>query len=106
MVRRALRLSAKDIEGVLSKGRSYQGALVRGKALPRPTATSSRFAVIVSKKTAKMAVERNLLRRQVFSILASESSPRIPSDVVLFVGAKADFSKLQTAVHEVLSRLQ
>ncbi len=106
MTRKALRLSAADVERVLTKGRGYQGSLIRSKVLPRATARVSRFSVVVSKKTAKTAVERNLLRRRVFEILSKEKGPAIPSDVVLFVGSKASFGQLRAGVHEALSRLQ
>lgn len=83
MLPRSRRLSAKDVERLMEKGRpSSMGALrlkYAPSALPR-----SRFAFIVSKKVARDAVTRNRLRR--WGASAARALPqRAPIDAAISI---------------------
>lgn len=64
-------------------------------------------SVVVSKKVAKTAIKRNLLRRRVYSIIQKEGS-KIPKGLNLIVYAKSgstelSFTELKQAITELLS---
>ncbi len=78
-------MSAADVRQVIKTGKSVRGAGISAKY---ETAASPQIAVVVSKKVAKGAVERNRLRRLVYRSLPS---PLPLSRVVFFVqSAKFD----------------
>lgn len=90
------RLTAAQVRQVIKTGRPARGAGVSVKYEPseRPQA-----AVVVSKKVAKSAVERNRLRRMVYRSLPS---PLPRARMVLFVqSAKLD----PEAITQVCSQL-
>lgn len=91
MLPKSLRLSAAEVRQVIKTGRSARGAGVSAKyeAAPAP-----KVAVVISKKVAPGAVERNRLRRLVYRSLPS-SLPR--ARMVLFVqSAKIDSDAVTT----------
>jgi ribonuclease P protein component len=67
MLPKSKRLSTKAFTGIIEKGHSFQGPflIVRVVASDKP----SSFAVSVPKKVAKLAVDRNKIRRQIYSII-------------------------------------
>ncbi len=58
----------KDFENIFEKGRTQSSGLFRIRFV-KNTLQYSRFAVVVSNKTAKLAVTRNRIRRQIREIL-------------------------------------
>lgn len=66
MLAKKQRLSRREFDHLLKKGRRIHGTHL--SLLYYPT-QSSKYAVVVSKKTAKRANARNLLRRRVYAIL-------------------------------------
>jgi ribonuclease P protein component len=82
MLPKRLRLSAAEVKEVLAKGKStrvgpYAGKLLAGRA---PLGV----AVIVSKKTARKATDRNTLRRKAYRDLEKLQLPQSGS-LALFV---------------------
>jgi len=57
----------------------------------------SRFGVVISKKVAPKATERNRIKRQIFSLLAPyAASPENPRDVLIIVQKDAMIDELRT----------
>jgi ribonuclease P protein component len=102
------RLRSSDVERVLKAGVSLFFGSLRGKALVRKDASlHSRFAVVVSKKVAGTAVERNRLRRVAFSLLGEAAPLKQPHDLVLMVGKKyLDRTSLEADLHGILGKLR
>ena len=74
------RLSVKDIAS-LSQGRSVFGSLVSLRFLP---AKEAKYSVSVSKKVAKRAVDRNRIKRRVYSaVRKAKGASSIPYSVML-----------------------
>ncbi|MBP7770514.1 MAG: ribonuclease P protein component [Candidatus Pacebacteria bacterium] len=91
MLPKRSRLSAADVRQVIKAGRSARGAGISAKYEP---ASSPQVAVVISKKVAHGAVERNRLRRLVYRSLPA-TLPR--ARVVLFVqSAKLDPEAITT----------
>ncbi len=66
-----------------------------------------RLAVIVSKKTAKRATARNLLRRRLKEIVRKRSSQLIGWDIILIARpeiAKKDFGQLTESLEKTLTK--
>jgi RNase P protein component len=90
MLAKKARLTSREVEEVLTKGRSLavspkkgQKTLISLKFL----ATPGRFqaAAIAPKSVAKSAVVRNSLRRAVYRAVASLPAPKISGKAVFFV---------------------
>lgn len=79
MLAKRARLGAKEVREVIKTGRS---ARVVGLSAKYEASTTPQMAVVISKKVAKGAVERNRLRRMVYRNLPSPL-PRVR--MVLFV---------------------
>jgi ribonuclease P protein component len=79
MLPKRSRLSAAEVRQVMKTGRSARGAGISAKFEAAP---SPQVAVVISKKVAPGAVERNRLRRLVYRSL---SAPLPSARVVLFV---------------------
>jgi ribonuclease P protein component len=94
---------SKDCFGeILSKGRIFYAAYFMMRSLP---AKKTLFAVSVSKKVAKNAVDRNRIRRRVYSLLGEVSlktelrsenviSAKIGANKISFELQKEDILKL------------
>lgn len=68
MLPKKRRLSAVEVHEVIARGTSSRASALSLKYLPG--ASPLRAAVVISKKVAKQAVERNRLRRAVYRALA------------------------------------
>ena len=79
MLPKRSRLSAAEVRQVIKTGRSARGAGISAKY---EAASFPKAAVVISKKVAHGAVERNRLRRLVYR---SIPSPLPPARMVLFV---------------------
>lgn len=51
------------------QGRRLVGSLVNLEVFPNPEVSKATFAVVVSKKTAKLAVDRNKIKRQINEVI-------------------------------------
>ena len=63
------RVTTKDFRGVLKAGRVYHSPHFYLRSIPSGTDTQGQFSVVVSKKVAPGAVERNVLRRKLYGML-------------------------------------
>lgn len=84
MLPKRRRLTAAEVREVIARGRGRRGTALSVKILE--TNTPLRCAVVVSKKVARGAVERNRLRRAVYRALESVPLPKT-GRAVLFVQA-------------------
>ena len=92
------RLSIPLLKTVMDKGRLVHSSLFSVKILK--TAHSSRFSVVVSKKIAKSAVDRNKTRRRTFAALSTLYGRITPGTHAVFM-VKAPLLKasLQEITH-------
>lgn len=68
MLKRINRIfSRKEFERIKTEGALWRGRLVSGLVLMNTEGEGKRFGVIISKKISKRAVDRNKIRRLVYS---------------------------------------
>jgi ribonuclease P protein component len=91
MLPKSKRLSTKAFTEIIEKGQSFHGPFL----IVRVTAsdTQSSFAVSVPKKVAKLAVDRNKLRRQIYSVISTLEDKIVKQGKVVII-AKAGLEKL------------
>ena len=83
MLSRSRRIAQNSFRS-LSRGRSFSADLASIRVSPLPLKESpARFAVVVSKKVAKTAVERNRLRRKVYGVLKQLAPLTMPGVAVI-----------------------
>lgn len=95
----------KDFDAVYTKGRRISGPLFNLKAVPNGQSIS-RVAFVISKKTAKKAVDRNLLRRRLKAIWQGQDFEG-GFDIVVQVKApalEADYQELEKDFIKLLKR--
>jgi len=101
--------NSRQIKGVLQKGVARSGSFFRVKALKNPRLlSSSRLAVIVSKKISGKAVVRNLIKRRCKAVFGEELKKIAGYDVVVFPNKAtetADFEKLSEDAKQCLKSL-
>ena len=104
MFARAQRLGkSSDVQRTLQKGRRASAGPVRCSLVSRPK--SFRVTVIISKKTAKLAVTRNLVKRRVRSALRDLSLPEGDLIISLFTGSPTlSYLELHQALATCLAR--
>ncbi|HUD02875.1 MAG TPA: ribonuclease P protein component [Candidatus Paceibacterota bacterium] len=73
MLKKRLRLRAKEVEEVLKSGRSARSAHMQAKWVVAPEPLRS--AAVVAKSVARKANVRNALRRSIYRVLASVGAP-------------------------------
>lgn len=90
MLPKRARLTSSEVDEVLTKGISIyaplpkgQKGLISAKFLAIPGSFKS--AAVAPKSLAKSAVERNRLRRAVYSAISSLPTPKKPGHMVFFV---------------------
>lgn len=94
----------KDFDLVFQEGRFFQNDFLAVKFRPNQQAFP-RFAVVISAKTAKGAVTRNRLRRQLNEIIRTEVKGKLAGvDVVLIVKPKL-IGKRYQKVREIFGAL-
>ena len=92
MLNKKNRISNRQlIEKLFKKGRFYKNNYFLFRFLPS-IEPISKFAVIVSKKVAPKAVDRNHLRRQI-SEAVKDNIPLLKKDVVCLITAKTNVNK-------------
>ncbi len=87
MLPKSKRLSTKAFKQVIEKGQSFHGPFLIVRAIQ--TTLPTHISVSVPKKVAKLATERNLLRRRVYSIV-SKMSIKQGFDVVIILKPGVD----------------
>lgn len=84
---------------IYKNGQTVRNGALTLRYLKNPRRSTSRFAVVVSKKTLKSAVGRNRIRRRVYEIVRRELPQLKPRhDIVVLVFS----SELRTSNHDEL----
>lgn len=105
MLSRSRRLSGNQVKTLPSaKTKVFRVPLFMIRVLDRKDASPARFAVIVSKKVAKGAVVRNLLRRRLYSVVMKSSLP-VGADYIVSVQQKATFAQYQEGINTIIKQL-
>jgi ribonuclease P protein component len=81
------RLTSKEVDTVLSRGKSLRAGVLSAKILL--TTTPFKAAVVVSKRLSRNAVRRNQLRRAAYAALRRASLPPT-GHAILFVQSIPD----------------
>lgn len=109
MLPRINRLTKKnDFDAVFEKGKGMKKDFLAFR-LMKNTLRYSRFGFIVSKKVSLKAVDRNLIKRRLRSIISKRIDDiKTPADVIIVVLPAAQnktFDALEKAVNEVINSL-
>ena len=103
MLPKSKRLTTKTVASVMGKGQSTHSPFFVARLVP--TQEASRFSVSVPKKVAKTAVQRNKIRRQVFSALKevqTETKSGFDGVVVVKVGIeKLPFTEIVSEIRKI-----
>ena len=106
MLSKSERLTKNQVEAVLAAGRRHSSQYFFATVL---AASTPAFAIVVSKKTADTAVERNKLRRRTYSairevkkiVLARPNGKVLPFHVVVVVKREAKPAKLADLIEDI-----
>ncbi|MDQ5893033.1 MAG: Ribonuclease protein component [Patescibacteria group bacterium] len=102
MLPKTKRLTTKSVDLVMEKGRMTHSPLFVIRSIS--TQETSRFSVSVPKKVAKTAVERNKIRRQVYSgIKKIEHSIKSGLSGMIVVKAGAQKLSFESLISEIKS---
>ena len=101
------RLTSAEVPLILKVGKGASFGPIRVKYTYRTGRVStSRFAVVVSKKVLKKAVDRNRVRRRVYSAVSAATFPRPVDAVVLLSSGALSGDELRLNVRGALSKVQ
>ena len=96
------------IQTVLGKsGATSKNSLFTVKVFPN-TLPHCRFGVIISKKVAALATERNCLRRTIFSACEGFLKNKGSKDILIIAApfaAKAEAEDLKMQIHKILAHI-
>jgi ribonuclease P protein component len=101
MLPKSKRLRTEAFNEIIKKGHSFHGPFLIVRAAQKEGST--RCAVSVPKKVAKLAVNRNKIRRQVYSIVEKlDVKPSFEIIIIMKIGSeKLNFLKLKDEVKEI-----
>jgi len=103
------RIERKEFNQIITQGKRYNSqsfTLYLSKIEPREASFPSKFSFSVSKKVAKLAVNRNKLRRRGYSIIGRKLEVIKPGFFMFFLykkGFEKDYSLLEKEVMGLLS---
>ncbi len=107
MLPKSKRLSTKAFSEVIKKGQSFHSPFFIIRL--SKTDKTSLFAVSVPKKVAKLAVSRNRIRRQVYSILSSLKLRMKPESSIIIImktgSDKLSFKDLGAEIEKIFVKL-
>jgi ribonuclease P protein component len=99
MLPKRSRLTAREVEKVLTEGRIFRAPTLHMKYLAMPG--SLRASAVVSKSTAKLAVKRNAARRALYLALSALPPPQKGGWAVFFVRRLPPSSMQSTFMSEL-----
>lgn len=102
MIPKKNRIKREDFEEITKKGGFLSSSLFSIRFLKNPEKIR-RISVVVSKKVAKTAVKRNLLRRRVYEVI--QKMPESPYFSIIFAkkgSEKASFREIATEITKLL----
>ncbi len=106
MLKKSHRLNRVEFAHLLTYGRRVSGT---GFSLLYTTGNKeAKFSVVVGKKTAKKAVERNRLRRRVYAVCKEYEQQHENPHVAIFVYKNVKemtYSELQNTLHSLFKRM-
>lgn len=82
MLPKSKRLTTEEFKKVIEKGQSFHSPFLIARLANSPK--QSRFSVSVPKKVCKNAVDRNKIRRRIYSIISGIDT-KLGSNVVMIV---------------------
>lgn len=101
------RLTSAEVPLVLKVGHGASFGPIRVKYTRREgKATTSRFAVVISKKVLKSAVDRNLARRRIYEVVRGVRTPYPIDAAILLSSGTLSFAELKENVREALSKVR
>lgn len=107
MILKSNRLSSRDFELVMKKGRIFNSALFSLKTLKNKDFLGIKASVVVSKKVAKTAVLRNKIRRRVYSVVGKElKNSKNPYFLIFFAKKGAEKASFNDQKLEILNLLE
>lgn len=100
------RINRRFFNEVFSRGQFFGGDQLSGKIFNLKTNLPTRFAVVTQKKYLKRAVDRNRLRRRIYSAI-TPLLPQIKPGFAIIIFAKpnllsADFKNIQIMLTSLL----
>ncbi|MFZ2038900.1 MAG: ribonuclease P protein component [Minisyncoccia bacterium] len=106
MLPRKLKIPKSLIPNVLKKGKNCPSPSLLTKILPISESKDSKFLVIISKKVAKKAVDRNHIKRLVYEAVQFYLKNIKPGFLILFTpqkdSVKTNLEGFKTEIKEVL----
>jgi len=107
MLKKTQRISTNHISWLLKKGFRFNNDFFSVK-FQLNKGPANRYSVVISKKIAALAVERNLLRRQLYEILRKLPAPQTTGDYMLIVKPylkTLSFEKKEAAILQTLQQI-
>lgn len=90
MLRQSYRLTGDQVRKViLGSSRVFHTAFFTIKLQEQENLEKSRFSVVIAKKQVKLAVDRNHIRRQIYSLIRTYKTR--PGNYILFLKKKGQF---------------
>lgn len=106
MIAKSRRLTKGQIDYIQRKGEKFDSKLFIVKY--SPSEEKAKYCLIISKKFASKAVERNKLRRQIFEIIRNNEPPTLQKNIVLIpkkTVSDKTFQEVEAELIEVLKKL-
>lgn len=95
----------KDFEEVFEKGEKAKGSFLYIKAIPGRY-KNSRFGIVVPKKTARKAVDRNKIKRMARAAIKEELSKTKNIDcIIFFVSVPDDINSVRKDIEKTFKKL-
>ena len=107
MIPKKQKLNRANFNKVLAKSKKIEGENFSLRVRYVEKSEKSRYSVVVSSKTAKKAVDRNRLKRQVYEILA-KNAPKTGIFGIVYVKKPAinlDFKPINKEIFLLLSQI-
>jgi ribonuclease P protein component len=107
MLKKTQRISTNQVSWLLKKGFRFNNEFFSVK-FQLNKGPANRYSVVVSKKISALAVERNLLRRQLYEILGKTPTTATTGDYMLIVKPQIknlSFEKKTAAILQTLQQI-
>lgn len=104
MIEKRRRISRSMFKTISSRRSVLRGNFITMTHYPDNTIPYSRFAVVVSKKTAKLAVERNSIKRHVYELVRSQEKSfdeKFKGDIVFSFNKTGKNIELSDIEHDI-----
>lgn len=107
MLPKASRIRATEFPTLLGSTRSLHGRLLSISYTSPDSTISGKFAVVAPKSVAKLAVDRNKLRRRVYAILREYKNAIVPrASCMVFLKKDSKSAPRQEIKDELVSLLK